>query len=205
MPSVSFQQCAENYLRGRWVGVEKRFIESMAYITPTLLDDIAASFIISRQFPRRSNVRSFDFEPVVLPLKEALDGIDCHNLVDRVEVMADRLCAVPGLVKRNAAGKPDRPISACSKFIWCGRPDIGVIYDRRARVYLRELGHASPDGDYSAYVRAFRSELSRLDNEIYPVAASYSSVLTISSGQLIAMEWFPAKLLDLWLYSNGTR
>ncbi|WP_154667319.1 hypothetical protein [Niveispirillum irakense] len=205
MEYVEFKKCAEKYLNNRWVGIEKSFIEKMnSSINESILNEIAASFIISRQFPRRSSSdRNSDFSPVIAPLSQAIDGVSHINIIARVEKMADDLRAIPGLVKHNAAGNPDRPISACSKFIWCGRPDVGVIYDRRARTFLRKLGHSVPDGDYGAYVRAFRAELSKRSEAISAVSSTYEPLLVVS-GPLSAADWFPSKLLDLWLYSNGS-
>jgi len=99
------------------------------------------------------------------------------------------------ITKIKSNGENILPISAASKFLWCVRPHLSIIFDSRAKQSLRWLGHSVTD--YAAYVIAFRREfVCRLDD-----LTTAAPLLGLSESE----AWGRAKLLDYWLYKNGSR
>lgn len=196
---TSFHDAAIIYRAGRWRRDEAKMLSRFeAGLDGSVLADAAAMFSVARQFPDRDKQqkrRPEHFSEAVHPLREALDGLNDANLINRVVKLSNDFKLIEGLVALGKSGNSIDTISACSKFIWCASPTIGIIYDERARSQLRRLGHTIPRVGYAEFVRAFRLELKRHGEQL-----DQSLPLL---GSLALRPWQKAKLLDFWLYSNG--
>jgi hypothetical protein len=193
----SFEDCALKYAQG---GARDKELAFMARIKQgvdgALLAAIATHFIVARQFPKRTN-RAEDFNPAVEPFRLAATGLSKENLVERVGTFATELRDLKITKLNTKTGKHDLPTSACSKFLWCAQPNVSIIFDRRARDCLEQLGHRVPAGSYASYVTAFEEEFLRHE-------ASIHAALPLMGLPESARPWSSRKLLDFWLYANGS-
>lgn len=194
---ISFAGCAESYVQGGARDKELAFMSAVTNgVDGALLAKVASHFIVARQFPRGAG-RAADFQPIVEPFRVAADGLNAGNLVGRVEAFAGALSDLKVTKFNTRNGKHDLPISACSKFLWCARPEVSIIFDRRARDCLSRLGHRVPVGSYADYVVAFEAEYRRRE-------ASIQAAVPVMGLPESARSWSGRKLLDFWLYANGT-
>jgi hypothetical protein len=199
MALLTLAECASSPLTQKWLSLEAPLVVAMrSGPTPAIIHRAASIFMVARQFPRNyPNDRATDFRPVVAPLQRALAGLNEANLVERVEEFASEMAAIPNLARlgrRSLAGA--RPISAASKFVWCGVPTVGIIYDKWARRQLRDIGHHVPPRAYGPCVTAFRAELAKHTHDI-------SMSLVHIHANYASQPWIKQKLFDLWLYQNG--
>jgi hypothetical protein len=192
---ISIADCAEMEKTQRWLSRESALVDEMrAGPSAALLARTAAVFLVARQFPKRHPTdRARDFDLAVAPFQKCLSGLTAENVVSRVTQFASALGAIEGLVKRKLKSDEGiRPLSAASKFVWVGAPEMGIIYDSLARTYLGHLGHRVPTGDYRLFVAAFLSELPKHEGEL-------SAVVQQLGPEAAAKPWMKRKLFDLWL------
>ena len=196
---VSLHDAAIIYRAGRWRRLEARTLDAFAVgVDGAALAEAAALFKVARLFPGEKgskDKRAGLLAPIAPMLEEAAQGLTAENLTVRVQELSDRLKAQPKLVRISDKDKPFSTISPCSKFLWCMRPEIGIIYDERAREALSRKQSKVSLGDYSGFVEAFREEFRRRGAEL-------DEVLPLL-GALADRPWMKAKLLDFWLYTNG--
>jgi hypothetical protein len=201
-PVITIPQCAEWPITSHLILGEAELV-NLAHqgITPERLLEAARAHMVARQFPKRhGRERARDFAPIVKPLRQALDELDRDNLVARVEQLAEKFAKIPGLVRSNRGDRESsRLLSAASKFLWIGAPEIAIVYERWSATALRKLGYSVPTGDYRAFVEAHRTELPKHDAELDSVAAA----LVRAHPSLSELGWLKARLFDLWLYANG--
>ena len=199
---ITIQQCAESPITLGLIQGEAELVDSARQtITPEGLLRAARLHKVARQFPKRhGRERARDFEPIVRPLRQALDELSRDNLAARVEELAEEMARIPGLVRSKRGDRESAHLlSAASKFVWIGAPEIAIVYERWSAVTLRKLGYNVPTLDYGAFVGAHAVELAKHDADLDSAAAT----LIRAHPNLSEFGWLKTRLFDLWLYANG--
>ncbi len=219
MKFATFRDVASRWWKGEW-RQETEFNDRMlsdirhngGLLSGEIALRIARKYRVVRQFPKFDTVSKMkhasEFDPVAQTINYAVPVLNTANLADQVSAIAAELAAlrIVGLGKRAQAvtggkgryftNKGCVPVSAVSKWTWFACPEIGVIYDKEARMTLRAIGFEVPDRDYPAFVNAFeqlyRNKRGDLDTAVASLGAAKPSE-----------PWAGRKLLDLWLWYNS--
>jgi hypothetical protein len=159
------------------------------------LKEASGYFRISRSFALR-----FDLErglDRLAPVLEVLDRIDQKSVNDNTltEVVRSSRHEI-GL----SYGRTNL-LSAATKFLWLGHPDVVIIHDSQVRAAL-----GAESGDYDAYVELWRAEYARRRADVDAAC----NALADQPGQIgeevrsIARdEWFRRRVMDLVLWNAG--
>ncbi|MFN7619696.1 MAG: hypothetical protein ACK5RN_06200, partial [bacterium] len=147
----------------------------------------ARAFRINRQFPGSNGEQPNNvYRPV----------LDCLTSIALPTTEAELVSAVNTLSKKARIG--GEALSAASKFIWARSPEIGVIYDSRARGSLAKLRKTVPDRsgritDYETFVRVWCAVFEQRRGELEGACREHG----------LSEPWAKRRLLDYWLYLNG--
>lgn len=178
---------AQAYSRSCWRGFEQCLFERMKEPDLDLLAEFARAFGINRQFPAKEGVpRNISYQPVLDDLEKFARPKDQKDLIKAVKRLSE------------AARSDGDALSAASKFVWAKSPDLGIIYDSRARRslsrYRRSTGVTKGRiTDYETFVKVWSKLFSQREQEL--VSACRTHGLTDA--------WAPRRILDYWLYLNG--
>lgn len=220
MKFSTYQTVARLWWIGEWkheICFNSRILDSIAVnggeLTNETTQQIADKYKVARQFPKFSKVAKAkapdEYAPVVKCVNAILPSLSTTALPDMVCKTADDL-ALMRIVDRGGKRRVVKsrkegnfftnrgcaPVSAVSKWTWFGRPDVGVIYDKEARMTLRRLGHSVPEGNYRAYVTAFEDAYAKRASDLEYALDSLGPEKPTES-------WASRKLLDLWLWYNS--
>ncbi len=182
-------------------------------LTDSLAQRIASKYRVARQFPKfckTSNAKeAYEYAPIVERINATLPSLKATNLPTHVIEIAHELSLLRIVDKGGQqsvvpSGQKGRhftkggcvPISAVSKWIWFGRPEVGVIYDKEARDTMNQLGYSVPHGNYRAYVAAFGEVYDKRVDELEQALDGLGSERPVE-------KWASRKLLDLWLWYNS--
>ncbi len=170
-----------------------------------VLAPVAADYKFARMFPRHDHTPEADRETDYAAASRLLLA-GGHGLTSVAAVIA----AVPFIAgelrkTRRQDGKPyvtGMPLVGASKWLWFCAPEVGVIFDSRARGCMRRLGYRMPDDDYPLYCRVFQHLLREHIGELEDAGRELADLVT-DAGFRISRRAATRKALDLVLYWNS--
>lgn len=178
--------------------------DPVAALNPVLAG-IAASFGTARLFPRYDALVRQPKPVEEYNIASALVWQHGYELANVAAVTT----AVPLICQKlKAALRPDgtpyirsTALSGVSKWVWFTSPQVGVIYDKRARGCMLRLGYRLLEGDYLLYCRVFQHLLREHLRELEE-AGRQLSVIIGEAGFQLSRRAATRKALDLVLYWN---
>jgi hypothetical protein len=112
------------------------------------------------------------------------------------------------IYKKN--GKPQKLVSAASKFLWICRRNPVVIFDDRAKTCLTAM-NAMPGTNYKSYWNAWQLEFPKYETRIQAACLALTSTKNFAPNSpakmrlnsIVQRRWFRERVFDKFLWWNG--
>lgn len=203
MPIRTFDFCALQFLN-QWLEKEANYCESLASSDASLQREslVAAGghFRVARNLPKKYDTdRGLQRYEPVLEILNDLAPVTFDNVIDVVNKTQQRISSKYG--QRSV-------LSLTTKFLWLKVKSPVRIYDRQARIAL-----GTPEGDYLAFNTAFTTRYSECQEEIEKACRNLINVISYtvrpnlqqeSLVNLVSSTWFRERVLDIYLWNEGS-
>ncbi|KGF28369.1 MULTISPECIES: hypothetical protein [Oligella] len=203
MPIRTFDFCALQFLN-QWLEKEANYCESPASSDASLQREslVAAGgyFRVARNLPKKYDTdRGLQRYEPVLEILNDLAPVTFDNVIDVVNYTRQRISSKYG--QRSV-------LSLTTKFLWLKVKSPVRIYDRQARIAL-----GTSEGDYLAFNTAFTTRYSECQEEIEKACRNLINVISYtvrpnlqqeSLVNLVSSTWFRERVLDIYLWNEGS-
>lgn len=199
----TFDFCALQFLN-QWLEKEASYCISLASsdiaTQRQALGAAGAHFRVARNLPRKyESERNLQRYQPVLDILNELEDVTPSNMVEIVENTRQRISSEYG--QRNV-------LSLTTKFLWLKIKSPIRVYDRQARIVL-----GTPDGDFAAFNDAFTAKYAESQSQIEKACGklvdmvSYSVQPNMQQSELrdlVSSQWFKERVLDIYLWNQGS-
>ena len=199
MPVRTFDFCALQFLN-QWLEKEESYCDLLA---STDIEDqrralfkAGVHFRVARNLPRRFEVNGRYQSILEVFNKNKISDVNLHNVVGEVQEQ----------ISGHYGGR--NVLSATTKFLWLKVKSPIRIYDKQARKVL-----GTKDKDFISFNEAFTDRYDKCEEEIIDACSKLKSILSYSVrpdikheelDKLVSEPWFRERVLDIYLWNQGS-